>query len=66
MQIFTNFSNFIDLWMRYQFQTILVVFLLLWTPFLVAETLRVQHSCYPMIQGSNSVPAECQPKRLRR
>ncbi|MFE1746294.1 hypothetical protein [Coleofasciculus sp. H7-2] len=62
MQIITNFPSLIDRWLRYRFQTILVVCFLLWTPFLVAKTLLVQHSCYPMIHWSGTLPAECQPK----
>lgn len=62
MQILTNFPSLIDRWLRYRFQTILVVCFLLWTPFLVAETLQVQHSCHPMIHWSSTLPAECQPK----
>lgn len=62
MQILANFPNLIDRWLRYRFQTILVVCFLVWTPFLVAKTLQVQHSCHPMIHGSSPLPAECQPK----
>ncbi|HEY9633447.1 MAG TPA: hypothetical protein V6D14_08580 [Coleofasciculaceae cyanobacterium] len=62
MQILANFSNLIDRWLRYRFQTILVLCFLLWTPFLVAETLQVQHSCHPMIHWSGTLPAECQDK----
>lgn len=62
MQNLTNFPNLIDRWLRYRFQTILVVCFLLWTPFLVAETLQVQHSCHPMIHWSGTLPAECQAK----
>ncbi|MBD2018557.1 hypothetical protein H6F96_31965 [Microcoleus sp. FACHB-53] len=62
MQILANVPNLIDRWLRYRFQTILVVCFLLWTPFLVAKTLQVQHSCHPMIHGSSPLPAECQPK----
>ncbi|MBD2541471.1 hypothetical protein [Coleofasciculus sp. FACHB-SPT36] len=62
MQILANVPNLIDRWLRYRFQTILVVCFLLWTPFLVAETLQVQHSCHPMIYKPGTLPAECQPK----
>jgi cytoskeletal protein RodZ len=62
MQNLTNFPNLIDRWLRYRFQTILVVCFLLWTPFLVAKTLQVQHSCYPMIHWSDTLPDECQAK----
>lgn len=62
MQILANFPNLIDRWLRYRFQTILVVCFLLWTPFLVAETLQVQHSCHPMIHRSGTLPDECQAK----
>ncbi|HEY9829754.1 MAG TPA: hypothetical protein V6D26_04185 [Stenomitos sp.] len=62
MQILANVPNFIDRWLRYRFQTILVVCFLLWTPFLVAKTLQVQHSCHPMIHWSGTLPAECQAK----
>ncbi len=62
MQILANFPNLIDRWLRYRFQTILVICFLLWTPFLVAETLQVQHSCHPMIHWSGTLPDECQAK----
>lgn len=62
MQILTNFPSLIDQWLRYRFQTILVVCFLLWTPLLVIETLQIQHSCHPMIHWFETLPAECQPK----
>ncbi|MEH2193098.1 MAG: hypothetical protein V7K98_10720 [Nostoc sp.] len=62
MQIITNFPSLIDRWLRYKFQTILVVCFLLWTPLLVIETLQIQHSCHPMINWSGTLPAECQSK----
>ncbi|MCW5312618.1 hypothetical protein GTQ43_01730 [Nostoc sp. KVJ3] len=62
MQNLTNFPSLIDRWLRYQFQTILIVCFLLWTPLLVIETLQIQHSCHPMIHWSGTLPAECQPK----
>ncbi|MBE9001466.1 hypothetical protein IQ274_25435 [Nostoc sp. LEGE 12447] len=65
MQNFTNFPSLIDRWLRYEFQTILVVCFLLWTPLLVIETLQIQHSCHPMIHWSGTLPAECQPKALQ-
>ncbi|QLE47636.1 hypothetical protein FD724_05575 [Nostoc sp. C057] len=65
MQILTNFPSLIDRWLRYQFQTILVVCFLIWTPLLVVETLQIQHSCHPMIHWSGTLPAECQPKLLQ-
>ncbi|WP_414513580.1 hypothetical protein [Nostoc sp. PCC 9305] len=65
MQILTNFPSLIDRWLRYQFQTILVVCFLLWTALLVIETLQIQHSCHPMIHWSGTLPAECQPKLLQ-
>ncbi|MEH2346579.1 MAG: hypothetical protein V7K55_01005 [Nostoc sp.] len=65
MQNFTNFPSLIDRWLRYQFQTILVVCFLLWTALLVIETLQIQHSCHPMIHWSGTLPAECQPKLLQ-
>lgn len=61
----TNFFGLIDLWLRYRFQTILIVCFLLWTPLLVIETLQIQHSCYPMIHWSGTLPVECQPKALQ-
>lgn len=64
MQNLTNFPSLIDRWLRYKFQTILVVCFLLWTPLLVIETLQIQHSCHPMIHWSGTLPAECQPKAL--
>ncbi len=65
MQNLTKFPSLIDRWLRYQFQTILVVCFLLWTPLLVIETLQIQHSCHPMIHWSGTLPAECQPKALQ-
>ncbi|MEH1914899.1 hypothetical protein [Nostoc sp.] len=65
MQNLTNFPSLIDRWLRYKFQTILVVCFLLWTPLLVIETLQIQHSCHPMIHWSGTLPAECQPKPLQ-
>ncbi|MEH2199539.1 hypothetical protein [Nostoc sp.] len=65
MQNLTNFPSLIDQWLRYKFQTILVVCFLLWTPLLVIETLQIQHSCHPMIHWSGTLPAECQPKLLQ-
>ena len=65
MQILTNFPSLIDRWLRYQFQTILVVCFLLWTSLLVIETLQIQHSCHPMIHWSGTLPVECQPKLLQ-
>ncbi|MBD2413485.1 hypothetical protein FACHB389_30290 [Nostoc calcicola FACHB-389] len=65
MQILTNFPSLIDRWLRYKFQTILVVCFLLWTSLLVIETLQIQHSCHPMIHWSGTLPKECQPKLLQ-
>ncbi|MEH2086211.1 hypothetical protein [Nostoc sp.] len=65
MQNLTNFPSLIDRWLRYKFQTILVVCFLLWTPLLIIETLQIQHSCHPMIHWSGTLPAECQPKLLQ-
>ncbi|MEH2111288.1 hypothetical protein [Nostoc sp.] len=65
MQNLTNFPSLIDRWLRYKFQTILVVCFLLWTALLVIETLQIQHSCHPMIHWSGTLPAECQPKLLQ-
>jgi hypothetical protein len=65
MQNLTNFPSLIDRWLRYKFQTILVVCFLIWTPLLVIETLQIQHSCHPMIYWSGTLPAECQPKLLQ-
>ncbi|MEH1870936.1 hypothetical protein [Nostoc sp.] len=65
MQIVTNFPRLIDRWLRYRFQTILVVCFLLWTPLLVIETLQIQHSCHPMIHWAGTLPAKCQPKALQ-
>ncbi|MEH2056680.1 MAG: hypothetical protein V7K97_11110 [Nostoc sp.] len=41
------------------FQAILLVCLLTWTPLLAITTLQVQHSCNPMIHWSGEFPAEC-------
>jgi hypothetical protein len=41
------------------FQAILLVCLLIWTPLLAITTLQVQHSCNPMIHWSGEFPAEC-------
>ncbi|MHC5599118.1 MAG: hypothetical protein ACYTXC_24765 [Nostoc sp.] len=41
------------------FQAILLVCLLIWTPLLANTTLQVQHSCNPMIHWSGEFPAEC-------
>lgn len=65
MQIITNFPSLIDQWLRYRFQTVLVVCFLVWTPLLVIETLQIQHSCHPMIHWSGTLPKECQPKGLQ-
>ncbi|MEH1828557.1 MAG: hypothetical protein V7L22_25005 [Nostoc sp.] len=65
MQNLTNFPSLIDRWLRYKFQTILVLCFLLWTLLLVIETLQIQHSCHPMIHWSGTLPAECQPKLLQ-
>ncbi|MEH2094643.1 hypothetical protein [Nostoc sp.] len=45
--------------LRLDFQAILLVFLLIWTPLLANTTLQVQHSCDPMIHWSGEFPAEC-------
>lgn len=59
MQNIVSFSNLIDRWLRYRFQTILVICFLAWTPLLVIETLQIQHSCHPMIHWSGTLPSEC-------
>jgi hypothetical protein len=61
MQNLASSSHLIGRWIRYQLETILVICFLLSTPFLVIETLHVQHSCHPMIHWSGNLPAECQP-----
>jgi hypothetical protein len=63
LETLSKFPDLLDRWIRYRFQTILLVCFLLWTPLLVAETLQVQHSCHPMIYWARLLPAECQPKR---
>lgn len=52
-------KNLLSNWFSNPFQAILIVFFLVWTPLLVAGTLQVQHSCHPMINWSNTLPAEC-------
>lgn len=48
-------------WIRYQFSTILLACLILWTPVLTWETIEVQHSCHPLVNWSNQTLKECTP-----
>ncbi|WP_427160915.1 hypothetical protein ACQFX9_04620 [Aliinostoc sp. HNIBRCY26] len=41
------------------FQAILIVCFLIWTSLLATTTLKVQHSCHPMIHWSGDLPIDC-------
>lgn len=62
----------VSLWKQVKikaFPIILTVIFLIWTPFLIGTTLKIQHSCNPMISfGEEFLPEECreeetQPKK---
>jgi len=60
MEVIRKFYQpWLEKWINHRFQAILLICFLLWTPILVAETLQVQNSCYPMINWSNNSRPEC-------
>ncbi len=69
MEVITKFYQpWLEKWRNHRFQAILLICFFLWTPLLVVETLQVQNSCHPMIDGSKELPPECQskqPKQLK-
>jgi hypothetical protein len=50
-------------WMRQiqkiQIKTIILICIIVWTPFLTIATLQVQYSCHPMIVWTVKIPASC-------
>lgn len=50
---------FLNKWQIQRFQLIVIIAFLVWTPLLVTETLKVQHSCHPMIQPVNELSLDC-------
>lgn len=54
-----SFLSFIERLLHLDFQAILLVCLLIWTPLLANTTLQVQHSCNPMIHWSGEFSVEC-------
>jgi hypothetical protein len=64
MEVIRKFYQpWLEKWINHRFQAILLICFLLWTPILVAETLQVQNSCYPMINWSNNSLPECGQKK---
>ena len=56
-------SSQFSFWKQLQikaFPIILTVIFIIWTPFLIGTTLKIQHSCKPMIYlGDEALPKEC-------
>ncbi|MEG4842740.1 hypothetical protein [Microcoleus sp. B9-D4] len=60
MEVITKFYQpWLEKWGNHRFQAILLICFFLWTPLLLAETLQVQNSCYPMIKWSKDLRPEC-------
>jgi len=48
---------------RQQVQIFLLIGFLLWTSFLIIETVNVQHPCTPVISWNQKLPDRCPPKK---
>lgn len=62
-------ANFLKPWIylsKQRFQALLIVGFLLWSSLLIIETVNVQHSCTPMINGDRKLPDVCSPPPPRR
>ena len=62
-------ANFLKPWiylLKQRFQALLIVGFLLWSSLLIIETVNVQHSCTPMINGDRKLPDVCSPPPPRR
>ncbi|WP_373480247.1 hypothetical protein [Geminocystis sp.] len=50
-----NFSSFLNIFANARTKSVeitLILLFLIWTPLLINSTLKIQHSCYPLIQVS--------------
>ncbi|MDR9402963.1 MAG: hypothetical protein RI580_05925 [Halothece sp. Uz-M2-17] len=59
----------VSLWKQVKikaFPIILTAIFLIWTPFLIGTTLKIQHSCNPMISfGDKALPEKCREEETQ-